>query len=112
MFKNSVNEDTTHDKPKITFDIKYKALNRKYISLYSISNSTTNKYRIGNNDISIFQISITIPVSSRNPTSKYSEDDFDSNPFQFIYWKFRLFLEPFNILIIYLKKYNYNSSSY
>ena len=35
------------------FDIKYKALNGKYIGLYSISNSTTNKYRIGNNDINI-----------------------------------------------------------
>ena len=52
-FKNSVTEDTVHDKPKIPFDIKYKALNRKYISLYSISNSETNKYRIGNNDINI-----------------------------------------------------------
>ena len=48
---------------QITLDIKYKALNRKYTGLYSISNPENNKYRIGNNDIKyIFQIPITISV--------------------------------------------------
>ena len=62
-FKNSVTGDTVHDKPKIPFDIKYKTLNRKYIGLYSVSNSETNIYRIGNNDIKyIFQIPIIISV--------------------------------------------------
>ena len=46
----------------IQFDIKYKVLNRDSIDLYSTSNPETNRYHIGNNDIDIFQIPITISV--------------------------------------------------
>ena len=46
----------------IQFDIKYKVLNRDSIDLYSTSNPETNRYNIGNNDIDIFQIPITISV--------------------------------------------------
>ena len=50
-FKNGVTEDTIYNKPKIHFDIKYKDLNRNDIGLHSISNSKTNTYRMGNNDM-------------------------------------------------------------
>ena len=46
----------------IKFDIKYKVLNRDSIDLYSTSNPETNRYHIGDNDIDIFQIPITISV--------------------------------------------------
>ena len=46
----------------IKFDIKYKVLNRDSIDLYSTSNPETNRYHIGNNDIDIFQIPITISI--------------------------------------------------